>query len=77
VRVAVRLAQDGARIVGLDISPEMLEVARAKSAGIENVRWIEGNMRSFDLGETFALVLIPGHSFQFMVSEEDQVACLA
>jgi SAM-dependent methyltransferase len=75
-RVAVRLAQDGVRLVGLDISPEMLEVARSGSAGLACARWIEGDMRAFDLGETFALAILPGHSFQFMLSEEDQVACL-
>jgi SAM-dependent methyltransferase len=75
-RVAIRLAQDGARLVGLDISPEMLDVARAGSAGLADVRWVEGDVRAFDLGETFALTILPGHSFQFMLSEEDQVACL-
>jgi ubiquinone/menaquinone biosynthesis C-methylase UbiE len=76
-RVAVRLAQDGVRLVGLDVSPEMLEVARAKSAGLVNVRWVLGDMRSFELGATLALVIVPGHSFQHMLTEEDQFACLA
>jgi SAM-dependent methyltransferase len=76
-RVAMRLAQDGAGLVGLDFSPEMLDVARARSTGMANVRWVEGDMRSFDLQETFALVIIPGHSFQHMLTPEDQVACLA
>jgi SAM-dependent methyltransferase len=75
-RVAVRLAQDGARLVGLDISPEMLAVARAKSDGMANVRWALGDMRSFELGEIFALVIIPGHAFQHMGTVRDQVACL-
>jgi SAM-dependent methyltransferase len=75
-RVAVRLARDGVRLVGLDLSEEMLDVARAKSAGMANLRWVEADMGSFDLGETFALVIVPGHSFQFMLWEADQVACL-
>jgi hypothetical protein len=33
-------------------------------------------MRAFDLGETFAFVIVPGHAFQHMVTEKDQVACL-
>jgi len=33
-------------------------------------------MRSFELGETFGLVMIPGHSFQHMLTPEDQIACL-
>lgn len=75
-RVAIRLAQDGARVVGIDLSTAMLDMAREKSVGIPNVRWVEGDMRSFELGETFGLVIIPGHSFQFMLTSEDQVACL-
>ena len=75
-RVAVRLAQDGVRVVGLDFSPAMLEVAGEKSAGIPNARWVEADMRSFALGETFELVMIPGHSFQNLLTPEDQVACL-
>ncbi len=34
-------------------------------------------MRTFDLGETFQLIIMPGHSFQFMLTPEDQLACLA
>jgi ubiquinone/menaquinone biosynthesis C-methylase UbiE len=75
-RVALRLAQDGARVVGLDLSPEMLDVAREKDAGLPTVRWVQADMRSFDLGETFGLALIPGHAFQNLLTPEDQVACL-
>lgn len=75
-RIAVRLAHDGVRVVGLDRSTDFIEGARAKSVGLSNVRWVEGDMRSFDLGESFALVIIPGHSFQFMLTPADQIACL-
>lgn len=75
-RVAVRLAQTGVRVVGVDRSADLLAGAQAKSAGMPNVRWEEGDMRNFDLAETFALVIIPGHSFQFMLTPADQVACL-
>lgn len=75
-RVAIRLAQGGVNAVGLDLSPRMLAVARRKSAGLANMRWVQADMRSFDLGETFALVLIPGHAFQNLNTPQDQVACL-
>ena len=76
-RVSLQLAQAGARVVGIDLSAAMLDVARQKSTGIPNVRWVEGDMRSFELGEMFGLVIIPGHSFQHMLIPEDQIACLA
>jgi len=75
-RVAIRLAQSGVSVVGLDFSPEMLAMAREKSANNENVRWAEADMRSFKLDESFDLVLIPSHSFQNLNTPEDQYACL-
>ena len=75
-RIAIRLAQDGTHTVGLDLSSEMLGVAREKSKGVDTVSWVQADMRAFDLAETFALVLIPGHAFQNLNSPDDQVACL-
>lgn len=75
-RVTIPLAQAGAQITGLELSPGMLTVARQKSLGLEQVRWVEASMRAFDLGETFDLILIPGHSFQFMLTPEAQLECL-
>ncbi len=75
-RVALRLAQSGADVVGLDLSPHMIEAARRKTAGLGHVRWVQGDMRSFDLEERFALALIPGHSFQNLNTPQDQLACL-
>jgi ubiquinone/menaquinone biosynthesis C-methylase UbiE len=75
-RVAVRLAQAGVQVVGLDLSSEMLAVAREKSREIDHVDWVEGDMRAFDLERTFGLVLIPGHAFHNLLTPNDQVACL-
>jgi ubiquinone/menaquinone biosynthesis C-methylase UbiE len=75
-RVAIPLAQDGVDVVGLDLSAAMLTVAQEKSQGMGNIRWVEGDMRSFDLGETFGLAIVPGHSFQNILSADDQVASL-
>jgi SAM-dependent methyltransferase len=75
-RVALRLAQTGVSVVGLDLAADMLAAAQQKAHGLRNVRWVEGDMRSFDLGERFGLVIIPVHSFQFMLTPQDQVECL-
>ncbi len=75
-RVAARLAKNGARVTGMDLSPEMLDIARQKTRDLPNARWVEGNMLSFELDERFGLVIIPGHSFLFMLTPADQVACL-
>lgn len=75
-RVTLRLARDGMDIVGADLDEEMLRVARRKSEGVPNVRWVRGDMRTLDLGETFGLIIVPGHSFQFMLTPQDQVKAL-
>ena len=75
-RVTLQLAEEGISTVGMDLSPAMLNIARQKSQELPNVRWVEGDMLAFDLEECFDLIVIPGHSFQFMLTPEDQVACL-
>jgi SAM-dependent methyltransferase len=75
-RVAIRLAQTSASIVGIDLSAQMLEVARRNSTHISNLRWIQADMRSFNLTDRFNLALIPGHAFQNLNTPQDQAACL-
>jgi ubiquinone/menaquinone biosynthesis C-methylase UbiE len=75
-RVTICLARKGVDIVGVDLDEEMLKVARSKSSDLFNLRWVRGDMRLIDLGETFGLIIIPGHSFQFMCTPEDQVKAL-
>ncbi len=75
-RVTIRLAQDGPYTVGLDLSKKMLEVAREKSQGLPTLRWVEADMCAFELGETFDLVIIPGHAFMNLNTAQEQVACM-
>ena len=75
-RIAIPLAGHGVRIVGLDSSAAMLARAREKSAGLGTVEWVEGDMRSFDVGGSFGLVSIPAGSFQLLLTTEDQLTCL-
>lgn len=75
-RIALALAGAGARVTAFDLSPAMLTVARARDTD-GRVRWTEAEMRAFDLGERFGLIIIPGHSFQFMLTAAMQLDCLA
>jgi SAM-dependent methyltransferase len=75
-RVTLPLAKTGVRVVGLDLAADMLAIARQKAQGLPNLRWVQGNIRSFELGEKFGLVIIPVHSFQFMLTPQDQMDCL-
>lgn len=75
-RIAIDLAGQGMQVTGFDLSNEMLEIARQTSAGMQNLHWELADMRSFVMGERYGLVIIPGHSFQFMLTASDQLACL-
>jgi SAM-dependent methyltransferase len=76
-RVLLQLAAGGISAVGLDYSLDMLEAARRKSLHMPDLRWVQGNMRTFDLGERFGLIIMPGHSFQFMLTPQNQLDCLS
>ncbi len=80
-RVLLPVARAGFDMVGLDASPGMLAVCRGKlqhepEAVRTRVELIEGDMRAFDLGRVFNLVIIPFRPFQHLLTVEDQRACL-
>jgi SAM-dependent methyltransferase len=80
-RVLIPTARAGLTITGLDASPAMLEQCRTRllaeeSAVQARVTLVAGDMRSFDLGRTFALITIPFRPFQHLLTVEDQLDCL-
>jgi SAM-dependent methyltransferase len=74
-RLAVPLAADGHQVVGLDISPSMLG-AKAEADGVE-MDLVQGDMRDFDLGRRFALVIVGCNSLAHLVRNEDLTSCLS
>jgi SAM-dependent methyltransferase len=76
-RIAIPIAADGIRIVGVDSSPGMLEVAleRAAIAGVKlELRF--GDMRDPPVEGPFPLVTIPFRSLLHMHGEEDRRSTL-
>ncbi|GAC1545732.1 MAG: class I SAM-dependent methyltransferase [Herpetosiphon sp.] len=74
-RVAIPIARLGFAVTGLDIVPGMVALARSKSAGLPT-RWIEGDARTFELGEQFRLIFLTGNAFQAFLTNADQAALL-
>lgn len=72
-KLSVPLADAGFSVVGLDSSPALLEFAASKSS---DVRWVEGDMRSFDLGERFALIMLPSNNLGHLHTLEDFAGCI-
>jgi SAM-dependent methyltransferase len=58
-RVAVRLAELGYDVVGVDVDASMLDVARAEAPDLD---WRLGDLATFALGETFDVVLVAGNT---------------
>lgn len=80
-RILIPTARAGADIVGLDLSPHMLLICQQRlldepTAVQSRVRLHQGDMRNFDLGQTFALVTLPFRPFQHLTTVADQLACL-
>jgi SAM-dependent methyltransferase len=57
-RVAARLAERGYDVVGVDVDPAMLDVARADAPDLD---WRQADLSDFDLGETFDVVVLAGN----------------
>jgi SAM-dependent methyltransferase len=78
-RLAIPLCRSGKQVTGLDAMPTMIDHARRKAAGLP-IRWVDGDFRNFDLGETYDLAISCAHAFQSLLTEDDQrrfLACVA
>ena len=83
-RVSIPIARLGFAVTGLDIVSGMLAQARRKSADLRlssgrslSTCWVEGDARTFDLGEQFRLIFLTGNAFQAFLTRADQEALLA
>ena len=73
-KLSIPLAQAGFSVAGLDNSPALLQFAASKSG---DVKWIAGDMRSFDLDERFALIILPSNNLGHLHTPEDFESCIS
>jgi len=76
-RVAISIAKAGVTVVGIDNSIHMLKVGKEKLAKeSESVRrrviLKKGDIRNFDLKQTFSLIYIPASAFDSNITVEDR-----
>ncbi len=82
-RVSVPIAASGVAVTGLDVSPAMLQLAKeeavalASDVGLGPISFVEGDMRKFDFGKQFGLVIAPFRSLQSLVTVPEQLSTLA
>jgi SAM-dependent methyltransferase len=72
--VALPLAATGLDVQGVDASPRMAEVLRAKPGG-DAIAVSIGDFARFDLGQRFSLVFVVFNTFFGLLTQEDQVGC--
>jgi ubiquinone/menaquinone biosynthesis C-methylase UbiE len=80
-RVSLPIARAGVSIIGVDNAVQMLAETRKKLEQEPHLplRLVQADMRDFDLPDVkgeVGLVIIPARSFLFMITTEDQIACL-
>lgn len=71
---AISFAGRGARAVGLDLRPEMLELGeqKAQAAGVQ-VEWIAADMRSFELSQPVDAAFIMFDGIDALLTDDDLV----
>ena len=77
-RLTIPLAREGINITGMDISVEMLQLAKVKaSQSGASLRLIQGDMRRFDLGEKFKFIFIPAQSLSHLHTRPEIEDCFS
>ncbi|MFM2280827.1 MAG: hypothetical protein RLZZ444_3058 [Pseudomonadota bacterium] len=66
----------GRRVVGVDPAAAMLEVARGRLNG-DRVTWVNSGAAELDLGELFDLIVMTGHAFQTLLTDQDVLDALS
>lgn len=63
-------AKNGHKVVGVDPARSMLNVAR-RAQNSHKIKWVLGDAQSFTTSEKFDLVIMSGHAFQVLLTEND------
>lgn len=80
-RVTIPMARAGAKVTGIELRQAMLDtldekLAREKADVRKRLDLYVGDMRNFDLGIKFPLIVIPFRAFQHLHGVDEQRACL-
>lgn len=76
-RMSIHLTQQGYEVTGVDIVPEMIELARQKAAERSvSIEWVVADARNFHLNRRFPGIYMLMNAFQFFLAREDQEAML-
>ena len=69
-------ARSGNRVVGVDPAPAMLQSARQKEYG-SKIKWVQSTAQEFRSSEKFDLIIMTGHAFQVLLTDEEIASTFA
>ncbi|MGH3913762.1 MAG: class I SAM-dependent methyltransferase [Pseudonocardiaceae bacterium] len=75
-RVAIELARRGLDVVGADLDPDMIDLARTKAPGLV---WIQTDLSELDLTTRFDVVVLAGNVIPYVAADSRPamvVACV-
>jgi 2-polyprenyl-3-methyl-5-hydroxy-6-metoxy-1,4-benzoquinol methylase len=76
-RLTIPIAKRSFDMTGIDFTAAMLNEARTKSnAAHAQISWVEGDMRSFDLGQQFNMIFLPANTLCHLLTNADFEACI-
>ncbi|MDI9644400.1 MAG: class I SAM-dependent methyltransferase [Candidatus Verstraetearchaeota archaeon] len=76
-RIYIELLKEGIDVEGIDISGRMLAQLREKAAALNLQPEVSvADMRNFDLGREFSLIIVPFRSFLYNITPEEQMSSL-
>jgi SAM-dependent methyltransferase len=73
-RIALPLSRRGVSVAGIDLSPDMVAVLRAKP-GAEDIEVTVGDFATTKLESTFTLAYLVYNTITNLLTQEEQVAC--
>jgi ubiquinone/menaquinone biosynthesis C-methylase UbiE len=73
--LACALAEHGHQVTGVDTAAAMLKRARSKPHA-KKVEWVEVSAQSYRSDQRFDLIVMTGHAFQVLLTDDDVVAVL-
>lgn len=73
-RVAVELARHRLEVVGIDLDPDMIDLARAKAP---ELAWVQADLSELDLPERFDAVVLAGNVVPFVASDRRAAVVIA
>ncbi len=65
----------GYEVFGVDISPEMISIAKSKTSGAKNIHFQIEDARNFSINKKFDVVLSLFHTICYQTTKEDLIKC--